>query len=65
MINFTNIEYLQIEKSHQEKTYRELQIFESLSQYRPILPSIILIDIPRSDLDNYNITDSFELSRWT
>ncbi len=56
MINFTNIEYLKHGNKKQQIAYAELitlNIFNSLSKYKPILAGTIPIeiDLPESDLD--------------
>ncbi len=56
MINFKNIEYLKIGNGRQKKAYKvlkELNVFESLKEYNPILTGTIPIeiDLPESDLD--------------
>ncbi len=56
MIDFTNIEYLKWGNERQQKAYlalNELNIFEELELYEPLLTGTIPIDIdlPESDLD--------------
>ena len=56
MINFKNIDYLKYGNNRQKEAYielKELQIFEKLKAYNPILSGTIPlgIDLPNSDLD--------------
>ena len=56
MINFKNIDYLKSGNTRQQEAYKELQdleIFEKLRKYNPILAGTIPIEInlPESDLD--------------